>query len=288
MCNHSSDTGTDLYAGEDPTRALFAGRILRVASAATALIDSVRSRLPVLFEVASVAALEFVHECYDSVQLYERTTRAQAGLRDDPEIRRATRRMLTPFDGPGAGELYFDGPRLRVVPHDGHRVTAAAPAYYVHRDTWFANSASQWNWWMPVFETPVARGFEIYPDCFHRAVPNDSQEFRLADWERAGGFQAGGGARQVHPRLDPAVAKAALGAPSKIGGAPGECVLFAAHHLHGTVANATGRTRFSLELRTVRRGDAMSGRGAAEMDNRSRGSTLRMMSRVRDGARWPA
>lgn len=41
------------------------------------------------------------------------------------------------FDSP-IDDLYFDAPGLRVVPHKAFQIAAAAPAYYVHRDTWSA------------------------------------------------------------------------------------------------------------------------------------------------------
>ncbi|MCR9141920.1 MAG: hypothetical protein NXI24_06680 [bacterium] len=288
MFHNNSDVRIEAYRGEDPAREIYAGRVLRIAGGGRAFVELLRPRLVELFEVSNQNDLEFAHEVHDPARLYQLTTRAQAWLREDEGFLRAARRLLAAFDT-GAQDLRFDGPRLRVVPHDGFRVPAAAPAYYVHRDTWFANPVGQWNWWIPVFDTPAGRGFRIYPECFDRSVPNNSGEFDLNEWNRAGGFQSGkagdsaaDAARQVHPRPNPEWAGENLegaGRGLAIEGRAGDCVLFSAQHLHGTIPNASGRTRFSVELRSVRPGDSGTPR---ETDNRSRGSTFTTMRPLRD------
>ncbi len=283
----------DEYNGEDPGSELFAGRILRSPGAAQKINAILRARLPVFFGLAAHSSpeeLEFVHATYDAKTLYQMITVAREWVRDDPDIDREARSMLSAFEVDD--EIYYDGPRLRVVPHDGFRIAAAKSAYYVHRDTWFANPRQQWNLWMPLFSTPAERGFAIYPDCFTRSVTNDSARFDLAEWNAAGGFQArpdpdGRAAIQVHPRLDPDIPETALGRALAVTGDADDCVFFSAQHLHGTTANASGRTRFSLELRLVRRSDVLAGRGPCETDNASRGSTLTTMRRIRDRSLWP-
>ena len=221
---------------------------------------------------------------YDPVSLYERIIRARAAVSADRAVLKIAGDLLRPFDV-SAGDLYLDAVRLRVVAHNAFTIPAAAPAYYIHRDTWYANPACQWNWWIPVTDTPPERGFEIYPQCFARPVKNDSKLFDLNAWEAAGGFQAVVGTsadQRPHPGLDSGVTRESLGAALPIAGAAGDVLIFSGHHLHGTVANATGLTRFSLELRTVHGADLHNGRGPREVDNQSRGSTFTTMFRIRD------
>jgi hypothetical protein len=51
-------------------------------------------------------------------------------------------------------------------------------------------------------------------------------------------------------------------------------------HFHQTRKNATGRTRFSLDFRTVDLADHEAGVGAPNVDNRSTGSTVRDYVRI--------
>ena len=56
---------------------------------------------------------------------------------------------------------------------------------------------------------------------------------------------------------------------------PGSTIQFSAQHLHGTIPNDSGRTRFSIDFRTVHRQDIETHAGATLIDNGSTGTTLR-------------
>lgn len=220
-------------------------------------------------------------------EFLQRVDEARAAIRADATIHRLVAEL---FGATACAGMRFDAVRLRAVQHGAHVIPAAAPAYYVHRDTWYANSPAQWNWWLPVYDVEPAQGFAIFPEYFRRPVDNDSGEFDLADWEASGGFQARSPIGRVFPRAKCAEFPAAvtpaeyfLNQDSISGSGPaGSVVIFAAAHLHGTLPNLSGRTRFSLEIRTVRDADLALGRRAPDPDNRSRGSTLASFRRAPD------
>ena len=54
-----------------------------------------------------------------------------------------------------------------------------------------------------------------------------------------------------------------------------ENLVFSGAHLHATLPQATGRARFSLDVRIVDLDDHARGLGAPNVDKRSRGSSLR-------------
>jgi ectoine hydroxylase-related dioxygenase (phytanoyl-CoA dioxygenase family) len=53
----------------------------------------------------------------------------------------------------------------------------------------------------------------------------------------------------------------------RIAGNTGEILIFSGSHLHGTVANYTEQTRFSIDFRLVHIVDLLHGRGAVNVDS---------------------
>ncbi len=64
--------------------------------------------------------------------------------------------------------------------------------------------------------------------------------------------------------------------------------MFAACQHHGAVGNDTGVTRFSLDWRIVNLADLRAGRGPANWDSHSKGTSLRDFRRARDLDPMPA
>ena len=64
-------------------------------------------------------------------------------------------------------------------------------------------------------------------------------------------------------------------------------MLFSAQHLHSTVPNNSGRTRFSIDFRTVHEDDIRNPTGAKMVDAYCTGTTLRDFIRSTDHARFP-
>lgn len=55
---------------------------------------------------------------------------------------------------------------------------------------------------------------------------------------------------------------------------PGGLLIFSAAHMHATVPNTSGETRFSIDFRTVHVDDLVSEKGAANIDRDCSGTTI--------------
>lgn len=69
---------------------------------------------------------------------------------------------------------------------------------------------------------------------------------------------------------------------------PGGIVIFSGAHLHTTVPNTSGRTRFSIDFRVVNRTDVRDGIGAPNVDSACTGTTLGDFLRATDLTPLPA
>jgi hypothetical protein len=65
----------------------------------------------------------------------------------------------------------------------------------------------------------------------------------------------------------------------------GGIILFSGAYLHATVPNTSGRTRFSIDFRTVHLDDVIHNQGAENIDSACTGTTLRDFLRASDGSR---
>jgi hypothetical protein len=170
-------------------------------------------------------------------------------------------------------------------PERQHRRYGIATVH-VHRDTWGTNLYAQINWWAPVYVLDPGRTLAFYPHLFDRPLDNSSAGFDISDvMQRNRQAPSTVRSAEVVPRLlervDPGE-----GVPVLI--APGEVIAFSAQHVHGGVANHTGKnhpgkTRISLETRTLFIPDHVRGLGAPNVDGRARWSTPGMFRRLSDG-----
>ena len=67
----------------------------------------------------------------------------------------------------------------------------------------------------------------------------------------------------------------------------GGVIEFSGQQLHSSVPNHSGRTRFSIDFRTVHIGDLELGHGAPDVDIECTGSTIRDFIRAADFAPMP-
>jgi hypothetical protein len=181
---------------------------------------------------------------------------------------------------------YFDVPKLRVVTSGGYLTSGVGYAYKHHRDTWYACPPSQVNWWVPITEITERCAFVIHPKYFDRVVKNNSNEFDAYRWNAEGRKTAAqfiGSDPRPHPHL-----KEPLDLDWQVlVGRPGSVIMFSAQHLHATVPNDSGRTRFSIDFRTTHRHDVEHRAGAKIIDSSATGTTLRDFLRATDHERFP-
>jgi len=68
---------------------------------------------------------------------------------------------------------------------------------------------------------------------------------------------------------------------------PGGIIVFSGAQMHSSVPNDSGKTRFSIDFRTVHLGDARARRGAPNVDSDCTGTTMRDYLRGTDLAHIP-
>ena len=172
--------------------------------------------------------------------------------------------------------LYVDRVRFRCIPDRFQSHPAASALLCWHRDTYYANAACQINLWIPLTDCDRNNGIAFFPELLNQKLPNDSADFELNRWERAGGFQA---YKEEKPSGTGLTYPSAVGPfdPDKAW-APNvnvpDSLLFAGRHLHGTMPNVSGAPRYSLECRFCHLDDIERADLALNVDSYSRGSFL--------------
>ncbi len=255
--------------------ALYGGTVFqRPATAASraladAVLELLRAELGGEDERARASSL-------DAASLFGCIGRVRRALYTEARWHQAVREVIGAL-GFSPAEYAFDPLRLRTVLSGGHHLAAAAPVYVGHRDTWYAHPQNALTWWIPLDDLAAAETFAFYPDMFAVPVRNDSEIFDYDAWVRDGwdlkiGWQnSAAGQRARYP-----ASSADHGALRSQGFdcRKADNLIFAAAHLHRTLPQTTGRTRFSLDFRIAHLGDFQSGVGAPNVDNRSRGSVM--------------
>jgi hypothetical protein len=260
---------------EAARRAIYEGTVFHLAptEASRAFVELARAELVRVLGFDDVRA---AHARLSPGEFFDRMGRVRRRLYLEPDAHEHVRAVIASL-GFDPARVAFDPARLRVVAHRGHENPAAAPVYYAHRDTWYAHPQALVTWWIPLDDLAEEETFVFHPESFARPVPNDSEIFDYDAWVRDGwslkiGWQdKASSSRARYPGV--------VGTPDP-GPAVGfscrraEVLLFSGAHFHGTRPHATGRTRYSLDFRVVDLEDARDGRGAPNVDGRSRGSAL--------------
>ncbi len=198
-----------------------------------------------------------------------------------PRAKELLRDLLVDF-GCDPETTYFDLPKLRVVTHSGYLTAGVGYAYKPHRDVWYAAPMCQLNWWFPLVDIGPANSLALHPQYWDNPVPNSSDGFDPYVWNATGRKDA---AKFIHAdnRNHPAPSEPiSLDHQTRVVGPASSMLIFSAAQLHSTVPNTSGKTRYSVDFRTVSLDDLASGRGAANIDNRSTGTTLRDYLRASD------
>ncbi len=182
---------------------------------------------------------------------------------------------------------YLDVPRLRISTSGGYLTSGVAYAHHPHRDTWWSAPLQQINWWMPLYEFASESAMAFHPHYWHEGVINDSARFDYYEWNTN---QRKNAAQHVKSdtRWQPhALEELQLQPELRLVCPPGGALAFSGAQLHSTVPNTSGRTRFSIDFRTVDIADVIAGRGAPNVDSAPAGTSLRDFKRLADGARVP-
>jgi hypothetical protein len=189
--------------------------------------------------------------------------------------------------GCDAGQTYFDVPRLRSSTSDKYLTSGIAYAWHPHRDTWYSAPSCQVNYWMPVFELASTNAMAFHPAYWNRGVENSSRDYNYYVWNKT--FRGPDVAKLVteDPRPLPRATAVELDPQLRLLCPVGGILVFSGAQMHSSVPNTSGRTRFSIDFRTVHLGDAQQRRGAPRTDEACTGTTMRDYLRCTDLSRLP-
>jgi hypothetical protein len=184
-------------------------------------------------------------------------------------------------------KTYFDVPRMRSSTSDNYLTTGIAYAWHPHRDTWYSAPPSQLNWWMPIFQIDGNDGVAFHTRYWTEPVENDSHRYNYYKWNQQHRGAAPNYIKQDPRPLPRPVSPVELESQIRPIVPVGGIILFSAAHLHSSVPNNSGKTRFSIDFRTIHRDDVMAKRGAPNIDSACTGTSLRDFLNATDLARLP-
>jgi hypothetical protein len=204
-----------------------------------------------------------------------------------PESKRHIRATLESC-GCDVEKTYYEVPKLRSSTSGGYLTTGIAYAWHPHRDTWTAALPCQINWWIPAYEIKSENAMSFFPRYWGRPVKNSSSGYNYYEWNR----QHRGGHVHQYLKSDPRpIPKPTepldLDPDIRLICPVGSVILFSGAHLHASVENTSGVTRFSFDYRTVHLDDVAARRGAPNIDSSCRGHMLRDYIRPTDLAHVP-
>ncbi|MEV4456904.1 phytanoyl-CoA dioxygenase family protein [Microbispora sp. NPDC049633] len=203
-----------------------------------------------------------------------------------PRAKELLRALLLSF-GCDADRTYFDVPRMRSSTSDDYLTTGIAYAFHPHRDTWYSAPLSQVNWWIPIYEVVPENVMTFHPRYWSTPVKNGSARYDYDEWNRTSRFNAAqhiGTDTREQPKPEEPIE---LEPRVTLVPEPGGVMIFSGNQLHSSVPNTSGRTRFSIDFRTVNVDDVIARREAPNVDCACTGTTLRDFLRVSDLERLP-
>jgi hypothetical protein len=184
-------------------------------------------------------------------------------------------------------ETYFDVPRLRTSTSNNYLITGIAYAFHPHRDTWYSAPQCQVNWWIPVYDITPENGMAFHLRYWDKALKNGSRTYNYYRWNAEGrktaAQQIGKDTRQQPKPEEPVDLDPQL----RLVVPPGGIIVFSGAHLHSSVPNTSGYTRFSIDFRTIHVGDVRTRVGAPNLDSECTGTTIRDHLSCRDLSRIP-
>jgi hypothetical protein len=213
-----------------------------------------------------------------------------AGLKpsfiNHPRSKELVSRVLADL-GADLTQTYFDVPRLRSMTSD-YLNAGLTLQFDSHRDTWFSAPFSQVNWWIPVYDVEATNVMAFHPRYFDEGARNSSRGYNYAEWvahSRTAAAQQVERETRKQPQLEQEIEREP---DIRVITPPGGVLVFSGAQLHATVPNTSGRTRFSIDFRSVNRRDVELGRGAPNVDSECTGTNLGDFLRATDLARLPA
>jgi hypothetical protein len=194
-----------------------------------------------------------------------------------PEVASA---LVTDF-GCDADTTYVGTPSIAATTGMGFLAHGLGVRQHPHRDTWYAASRCQVNWWMPLYDLDASASFAFHPLYWNTPVNNTSSEFDYATWS----VDAHDGQAAIDP--DPleqprALEPISLTPEIRVSCPAGSVILSSAAHLYSAAPNEALKTNFSLHFTSVNKEDLVSGDGPVNLDADPRGTSLLTFVRCSD------
>lgn len=203
-----------------------------------------------------------------------------------PKAKQCMQEMLSELQC-DLNKYYFDVPRLKTIPHGGDIASGLTYAFHPHRDTWYSAPMCQLNWWIPVYDIESESAMAFHPRYWSQPVRNGSSKFNHYQWNKHGRKRAAQDAEayvREQPRPEEPIE---LDPQLRMVCPAGGIIVFSGAQLHSSVPNTSGRTRFSIDFRTVHLDDVAAQIGAPNIDTAATGTTLRDFLCGNDQSRIP-
>jgi hypothetical protein len=184
-------------------------------------------------------------------------------------------------------KTYFDVPRLKSVTRTDQQASGLTYGIHPHRDTWYSAPFCQLNWWLPVYPIGMTSALAFHPRYWKESVRNGSSRFNHYRWNKYARKSAADNFEDYldnQPRPEEPIELEPQVRPiPPVGGV----ILFSGAQLHSAVPNISGKTRFSIDFRTVHYDDVVNKIGAPNVDSAATGTSLRDFMRGTDFSRLP-
>jgi hypothetical protein len=179
-------------------------------------------------------------------------------------------------------KTYFDVPRMRVATSDGYLNAGVAYPLHPHRDIWYGSPMCQLNWWLPVYDFESESSVAFHSRYWDQPVRNSSADYNHYEWNKVGRKTAATQVKADTRKQPKALDELELEPQVRVVCPPGGLLLFSGAHLHSTVPNTSGRSRFSIDFRTANIDDLATHGGPPNLDRECTGTTLFELRRASD------
>jgi len=274
-----------VVSDDDRREALYAGQLFAYAAtpASTAFAEHARGMIREAFGSLDPETAQYEMAVEDYAALL---AELKPRFIHHPDSKILIAELLGEF-GCDLDRTYFDVPRMRTATSDDYLTTGIAYAFHPHRDTWYSAPQCQLNWWLPIYDIETGRSMAFHPRYWTEPVKNSSHTYNYDEWNRTSRFNAAQHVKtdtRVQPKAEEEIE---LDPQVRVVTPNGGVLVFSAAHLHSTVPNDTGKTRFSIDFRTVHLGDVESFRGAPNIDSACTGTTMGDYLRASDLEKLP-
>ncbi len=140
---------------------------------------------------------------------------------------------------------------------------------------------------MPVYDVSEDNAMEFHTEYFNQAITNDCAAYNHYQWNAQHRAAAAANLRAESLALPGPTGTVNPFSATVFVTPVGGMLQFSGHHLHSSVPNESGRTRFSIDFRTVDIADIRAGLVARDIDGWCTGSSIRTFVSAADLSPMP-